>query len=70
MSDRKLLVDLRGSIVGSTHTEKNEGLFRATCPTTGEDWGLVVVRSLDWPRRRVYAGDLEPLDIVPLTKSL
>ncbi|MFA5376759.1 MAG: hypothetical protein WC455_13505 [Dehalococcoidia bacterium] len=70
MSDRKLLVDLKGTIVGSTHTQQADGIFRATCHTTGEDWGLVVVRSLDWPRRRVYAHDLEPLDIVPLDKSL
>lgn len=65
MNDRKLLVDLRGYIVGSTHTSADDGLYRAVHPTTGEDWGLVAVRPLGWPRRRVYAKDLESFTIHP-----
>jgi hypothetical protein len=65
MNDRKLLVDIRGMIVGSTHTSADDGLYRATHATTGEDWGLVNVRPLTWPRRRVYASDLETFRITP-----
>ena len=65
MNDRKLLVDLHGMIIGSTFTTADDGIVRAYHPTTGEDWGLVAVRPLNWPRRRVYARDLESFKIQP-----
>ena len=65
MNDRKLCVDLSGCIVGSTKTTADDGLYRAVNRSTGEDWGLVAVRPLTWPRRRVYAKDLEPLALLP-----
>jgi hypothetical protein len=72
MSDRKLLVDLHGMVVGSTFSTADDGLYRAVHPTTGEDWGLVAVRPLGWTRRRVYVKDLETFriqDAGPLDKT-
>ena len=65
MSDRKLLVDLHGQVVGTTFSTSVDSLVRATHPTTGDDWGLMAVRPLNWPRRRPHIKDLETFKVNP-----
>lgn len=68
--EKRLLIDLSGYIVGTTMTTTVDGLYKAVNRSTGESWGLVTIRPLDWPRRRVWLKDLQPLDLVPVDKSL
>ena len=61
-----LAVDITGKIVGSTSASTDEGLYRAMHPSTGEEWKMVELKPLDWPRERVTVRNYPPLVVKKL----